>query len=93
MRNMFLYVCGKPVESRGKQHRTTRVQSSTPHSTTTSTIARLWVKAQLIPESFPTVLLGISTASYRRLPLVIHQLSPVSTVPITRTTKMKFKKG
>lgn len=96
MHNPSLYtfsVCGKTVESLWQQHGTTRVQSSTPMYITHYLPTRLWVQQRLIPVLIPRFPLLLSTMKIVLSPLEKRQLSSVSTAPITRATKMKFKKG
>ena len=93
MHNFLLIPCGKAVEARGIRRRTTRVQASTARHTHPPYTTSLWVKQQLIPESFPTFPQHLSTHLNAHFNLLINWLSPVSTAPITRATKMKFKKG
>lgn len=93
MHNVVKYFCGKTVESLWQAQGTTSVRPSTGQRTNIIQSTASWVQPQLIPQSIPRFLLSLSTVKIMPLSLLISQLYTVSTAPITRATKMKFKKG
>ena len=83
--------CGKIVNSMGITSRTTGGCSS-PESVHAIPIAGPHsVELLFVHKLFPLSTQGLSTQVTLLLPLIEHYFYPVSTAPITRTIKEKFK--
>lgn len=84
-------VCGKIVNSMGITSSTTGGWLSTESTHSILAVGTYSAKLSFVHKLFPLSTQGLSTQITPHLPLIEHYFYPVSTAPITRTTKEKFK--
>lgn len=83
--------CGKIVNSMGITSRTTGGWSSPENVHMIPIVSARSAQLLFVHKLFPLSTQGLSTQITPLLPLIEHYFYPVSTAPITRTIKEKFK--